>query len=59
MRRMLLNTEILLSSYSKLSEILVKISKNEKLTQQEVEEISELQKEIDEHKKNHPLKGLK
>jgi hypothetical protein len=59
LKRLLLNTEILLSVYSKLSEILIKVSKNEKLSQREVEEISELQREVNEHMKNHPLKGLK
>ena len=59
MRRMLINTEILLSFYSSLSSILLKISKNEKLTQKELDDISEFHKQLDEHIKNHPLKGLK
>lgn len=59
LKRMLINTEILLSVYAKLSGTIIKISKNEKLTQQEVEEISELQREINEHMKSHLLKGSK
>ncbi|MDE1769763.1 MAG: hypothetical protein KGI28_04330 [Thaumarchaeota archaeon] len=55
-RRMLENTEILLSLYPKLSEILVKISKNEKLSEKEVEEISNLQNEIKDHMKNQLMK---
>ena len=49
MRRILINTELLLSSYSQLTDILIKLSENEKLTDSQIEEISKLQKEFTEH----------
>ena len=48
-RRMLLNTEILLPSYLKLTEIMIKLSENKKLTDKELEEVSKLQKKLNEH----------
>ena len=48
-RRILINTELLLSAYSQLADILIKLSKNEKLTDSQIEEISKLQKEFTEH----------
>ena len=48
-RRILINTELLLSAYSQFADILIKLSKNEKLTDSQIEEISKLQKEFTEH----------
>ncbi len=48
-RRILINTELLLSAYSQLTDVLIKLSKNEKLTDSQIEEISKLQKEFTEH----------
>ena len=48
-RRILLNTEIILPLQLKLTELLVKISKNEKLTADEVEEISKTQEQLTKH----------
>ena len=48
-RRMLINTELLLSAYLQLTDVLMKLSKNEKLTDSQIEEISKLQKEFTEH----------
>ena len=48
-RRMLLNTEILLPSYLKLTELIIKLSENKKLTDKELEEVSKLQKQLNEH----------
>ena len=48
-RRMLQNTEVLLSSYLKLTELMIKLSENKKLTDKELEEVSKLQKKLNEH----------
>ena len=48
-RRMLQNTEILLPAYLKLTELMVKLSENKKLTDKEFEEVSRLQQELHEH----------
>ena len=48
-RRMLQNTEILLPAYLKLTELMVKLSENKKLTDKEFEEVSKLQQELHEH----------
>ena len=48
-RRMLQNTEILLPAYLKLTELMVKLSENKKLTDKEFEEVSILQQELHEH----------
>ena len=48
-RRILQNTEVLLPSYLKLTEIIVKLSENKKLTDKELEEVSKLQKQLSEH----------
>jgi len=49
LRRILQNTEVLLLSYLKLTELMVKLSENKKLTDKELEEISKLQKQLNEH----------
>jgi len=48
-RRILQNTEILLSAYLKLTELMVKLSENKKLTDKELEEVSKLQKQLNKH----------
>ena len=48
-RRILVNTEVLLPSYLKLLELIVKISQNEKLSQEDMNQISKLRNELDDH----------
>ena len=56
-RRILQNTEILLPAYLKLTELMVKLSENKKLTDEELEKVSKLQKQLNEHidKREVPL----
>jgi len=49
MRRILVNTELLLPAYLQLTELMIKLSKNEKLTDKQIDELSKLQKELSEH----------
>ncbi len=49
LRRILVNTELLLPVYLQLTEVLVKLSKNEKLTEKQIDDLSKLQKELSEH----------
>ena len=48
-RRILQNTEVLLPSYLKLTEIMIKLSENKKLTDKELEEVSKLQNQLSNH----------
>ena len=48
-RRILQNTEILLPAYLKLTELMIKLSTNNKLTDEELEEVSKLQQKLNEH----------
>ena len=48
-RRILQNTEILLLAYLKLTEIIVKLSENKKLTDEELKEVSKLQNQLNNH----------
>ena len=48
-RRILQNTEIFLPSYLKLTELMVKLSENKKLTDKELEEVSKLQNQLNKH----------
>lgn len=48
-RRMLQNTEVLLLSYLKLTELMVKLSENKKLTDKELDEVYKLQKQLNKH----------
>ena len=48
-RRILQNTEVLLPSYLKLIELVAKLSEDKKLTDKELEEVSKLQKKLNEH----------
>ncbi len=55
MRRLLLNTETLLSLFANMSEIMVKLTKNEKLTKEEHEEIKVLKNELDDYIKRRTI----
>lgn len=55
-RRILINTELLLHSYSQVTELLIKLSNNEKLDKEEMEKLSTLKKEINEHMKKRVVK---
>ena len=55
-RRILINTELLLQSYSQMTELLIKLSNNEKLAKEEMEKLSTLKKEINEHMKKRSVK---
>ena len=48
-RRILLNTELMVPFHLKMTELLLKLSQNEKLAKSEVEEIKKLQNELKEH----------
>ena len=54
-RRILQNTEVLLPSYLKLTELMIKLSENKQLTDKELEEASELQKQLSEHIKKREI----
>ena len=45
-RRMLQNTEVLLPSYLKLTELMIKLSENKKLTAEELKDVSQLQQKL-------------
>ena len=49
MRRVLMNTELMVPFHLKITELLIKLSKNEKLTQSELDEISKLQIDLKDH----------
>jgi hypothetical protein len=55
MRRLLLNTEALLSLSANMSEIMVKLAKNEKLTEKEHEEIEVLKRKLDDYIKKRTI----
>lgn len=48
-RRLLINTEIMLPVFLKMSEMMTKIAKNEKLTEEEAQEITKMQNELSEY----------
>ena len=54
-RRFLQNTEVLLPSYITLLELVVKISKNEKLSEDDMNQISNLKNNLDEHIKKRKV----
>ena len=54
-RRILQNTEVLLPSYQKITELMIKLSENKKLTDKELEEVSELQKLLNNHIKKREI----
>lgn len=49
LKRILQNTENMLPLYLKMSEMIIKMSKNEKLTDKEIDEISKLQSQLSDH----------
>ena len=55
-RRILVNTEVLLPSYLKLLELVVKLSQNEKLSDEDMNQISTLKDELDEHIEKRQIK---
>ena len=55
-RRILVNTEILLPSYVKLLELVVKLSQNEKLSDDDMNQISTLKNDLDEHIEKRQIK---
>ncbi len=54
-RRILLNTEAILESDIKLSELVLSILNNEKLSKNQIEEIKKLRLQISEHLKNRTI----
>ena len=48
-RRILQNTEVLLPAYLKLTQLMLKLSENKKLTNDQLEEVSKLQKQLSTH----------
>ena len=54
-RRILQNTEVLLPSYLQITELIIKLSDNKKLTDKELEEVSRLQKLLNEHIKKREI----
>ena len=54
-RRILQNTEFLLPSYLKITELIMKLSENKKLSDKELEEVSKLQKQLNEHIKKREI----
>jgi len=54
-RRILQNTEVLLPSYIALLELVVKLSKNEKLSEDDMNQISNLKNKLDEHIKKRKV----
>jgi hypothetical protein len=55
-RRMLLNTEEILRQHLKISKMIVKLSKNEKLTDEDLREIDYTHDNLDEYTKKRTLK---
>lgn len=49
LKRMFQNTEAILPLYLQMSQIILKISKNEKPTEQEIAEVSKIQSHLSEH----------
>jgi len=56
--RILTNTEILFPLYLKISELLIKLSKNEKLSEDETKEITSLQNQLKEYMQKRTLDSL-
>lgn len=57
--RLLSNSETILPLYLKMSQILLKLANNEKLSQEEIGEMKEIQKQIEEHMKQSTLENLR
>lgn len=54
-RRLLLNTEAIIESQLKVNELVLKLSKNEKLSEDELAEITYFQKKLNEHMKHRTI----
>ena len=54
-RRILQNTEVLLPSYLQITELIIKLSDNKKLTDKELKEVSRLQKLLNAHIKKREI----
>ena len=50
-RRLLINSELMIPLHLKLSQLIVKMSNNEKLTKDELDEMAKLQNDLSEHYK--------
>ncbi len=50
-RRMLMNTELMIPLHLKMSELIVKISNNEKITKDDLQAMTKLQNDLNEHYK--------
>jgi hypothetical protein len=55
LRRILLNTEAIIETDMKLSQLMLKIINNEKLSENEIEEMKKLRLQISEHLKNRTI----
>lgn len=56
MRRILLNTEEILNQHIKITDMMIKISAQEKLTEEELKEIKKMQSELHEYTKKRTLR---
>lgn len=56
LRRILTNTEMIYPMYLKLSKMMIKLSRNEKLTEDEVEEMKKLHEQLESNMKNRTIK---
>ena len=54
-RRTLLNTEAIIASYLFSNELMIKMLKGEKLTDEEIKKLAELQEKISEHSKHKTI----
>jgi len=50
-RRLLINSELMIPLHLKLSQLMIKMSNNEKLTKDELDEMAKLQNDLNEHYK--------
>jgi hypothetical protein len=55
LRRILLNSEVIIESEMKLNQMLLKLINNEKFSESEIEEIKKLSSQISEHLKNRTI----
>ena len=55
-RRTLINTELMLAMFLEISQLTIKLSNNEKLTDEEVKRLKNLQNEFQEQIKNRVIK---
>ena len=57
-RRILVNTEVLLVLCLRINGIVLKLSQNEKLTEEEITQLAKLQEELNEHLKNKTISKI-